>query len=1061
MARELSATLEEAQKWGIITYPYLIAKIRRKWGGVIRYDFEQLYDGGGLAEEKIIGMGTVSEDGVSGTQRFYLDRFQAEKSGYINQIRVDADAPMNINVGIYADESGEPGARLSVNNGWTAIPMGWSAVTIPSVYLTEGTYYWLAYTGYTNRLRTHTQTADVRYKAVSGSNWQLPDPAGSGFTTVTTSNRLIASWQSGAAAEYDGPHCAVVPSDGSLIRLRVTEGGDNLKLYYQRITDPDEYSEFWEWNYLSIYNVLAVASCAIKAPFYDFGGDSICAALFKFNNNPNDSKGNNNLTAVNSPTYDSGDKKEGTHCIDFERSSTQYCAIADGDLDVGFPGKSGTPEQSFSICGWFKLEAVDVYQGLVCKYITSSPKRSYGITVNASGYVSFLIGYNNGANASSITFDTPLSAGIWYHIKATYNATNNQMRLRIWDDNAGALLDAVKEGTAAGDMSPTDAPLEVGAYNDGTNTMDGKTDEVVIFRDVLTDDEHDLIIAGLNGRKVAQAYINADRELYLRESTDDGASWGSWGLITYTATTSIWGFSAAYKPNGDLGLFWIDQQTIVRDIRVDGAWGGQVNYNPFSQNLSGIAVIYNEDWELVVTGKDADEQWSVWSVVLGDGNRVVAGTWSDFEVIIARETTEPYEYNSPFLVRTDTTRLFFVESVTIDEQTDHIFYSQMPPTAYHDEGLWLEPVPMEPESIHGLAINEEGAHAWLTNANSVYRAISTDEELDITNKLLIVDANQSPDIQRGTLKISVDNSAGVYNSFDRIGDEITLGIGYKTGAGNEYSLMSSFWITHYELRSPEYKFWYAIFAPGILGTLYIEAQGAWDFLRRYRTRRPHSWAEGEKSVLELLKYFFARAGLNFAVLSSSDAVNNFKPEFESTRSTKYSTIIKNLLKMIPDQVFQREATIYLRNPTEAESVDWIYHNLLGTANLVYRGKYGTSAQDPNRAEVWTDTEMKAEADWEQIKKVRDRLSRITTPTYPDLTRATERVEAELRRAEVLTSEQGWLFAPVNCGLEPWDKLQITDQVAGVATIIRRAIRVKLHWDAKNWDYSQQVILGAD
>jgi hypothetical protein len=246
----------------------------------------------------------------------------------------------------------------------------------------------------------------------------------------------------------------------------------------------------------------------------DFSGDPYCVALFKFDGNPNDSKGSNNLTAVNSPTYDSGDKKEGTHSIVFSKASVQYCSIDDVNLDVGFPGKSGTPEQSLSICGWFKLEAVDVYQGLVCKYVTSSPKRSYGVAIGADGKARFMLGYNNGANASAIIFDTPFEAGKWYHIKATYNATNNQMRLRIWDDNAGALLDAVKEGTAAGDMSPTDAPLQVGAYNDGTNTMDGKTDEVVIFRDVLTDDEQDQIIAG--------TYVMPAVEFVPRKDAYDG-----------------------------------------------------------------------------------------------------------------------------------------------------------------------------------------------------------------------------------------------------------------------------------------------------------------------------------------------------------------------------------------------------------------------------------------------------------------------------------------------------------------------------------------------------------
>jgi len=252
-----------------------------------------------------------------------------------------------------------------------------------------------------------------------------------------------------------------------------------------------------------------------------------------------------------------------------------------------------------------------------------------------------------------------------------------------------------------------------------------------------------------------------------------------------------------------------------------------------------------------------------------------------------------------------------------------------------------------------------------------------------------------------------------------------------------------------------------IFPTGIIGTLVIEAQDAWDFLRRYKTRRPYSWAAEQKSVLELLTFFLARAGLTVEVLSSSDAAVNFKPEFNISRSENYRTAIKNLLKMIPDQLIFREYKAILRNPTTAEPEDWIYNNILGTANLVYRGRYGTSAYDPNRAEVWGDTFMKMEADYPQIQKMRDRLSRVTTPTYPNLARAEERGLSDLRKAEILTGEESWMAAPTNCGLEPWDKIKITDSIGGVTNIYRRVIRITTHWNAKHWQYQQIVTLGAD
>lgn len=166
------------------------------------------------------------------------------------------------------------------------------------------------------------------------------------------------------------------------------------------------------------------------------------------------------------------------------------------------------------------------------------------------------------------------------------------------------------------------------------------------------------------GANVFQVYVNGSRQLYVRESADSGASWGSWTYLGLTSTISIHGFSAAYKPNGDIGMFWIDGANIYRSRRIAGEWEEPAAWDKTTGDLSGVAVIYNEDWELAVTGKDSSNQWSVWSIVYGDGNRVSSGTWSDLEVILQRGTTEPYEYHAPFMIRTDTTRLYFVEKYT-------------------------------------------------------------------------------------------------------------------------------------------------------------------------------------------------------------------------------------------------------------------------------------------------------------------------------------------------------------------------------------------------------------
>lgn len=229
----------------------------------------------------------------------------------------------------------------------------------------------------------------------------------------------------------------------------------------------------------------------------NIANDPNCVALWKFDNDANDSVGGNDLTEVNTPAYDSVNKKEGTHSIDLELGSVECCVRADGDLDANFPGKSGTSEQSFSICEWVKPETVggSAHYIIISKYFYSAGNRTFSVSLRNT-VIRFLIGYNAGANSTAIDFNTGMVAGRWYHVAVTYNHTNNAMIIRIWDDNAGDFLDANKVGAAGGDMSPTAADLEVGRWDGGGNEFDGLIDELAFFKDVLTDDEIDRIRAG-------------------------------------------------------------------------------------------------------------------------------------------------------------------------------------------------------------------------------------------------------------------------------------------------------------------------------------------------------------------------------------------------------------------------------------------------------------------------------------------------------------------------------------------------------------------------------------
>lgn len=552
------------------------------------------------------------------------------------------------------------------------------------------------------------------------------------------------------------------------------------------------------------------------------------------------------------------------------------------------------------------------------------------------------------------------------------------------------------------------------------------------------------------GARVAQFYVNSALQLYWRQSTTNGASWGEWALIGTLNNSPNIQLAATYFNTSQIRVYYTKNNWIYYNTYDGASWGSWYGNTRTIYYPTGLAACYLDDFRLVETGQSFD----------GDNLLLPIGP-GELTPIILRESTEPFTFAAPSLAITDTIRLFFVENFTQEEQTHRVWYSYTPLGSDWAASPWLEPQPMNIETHYGLDITQVGSYAWLSNGNKVYRALTTANELDITSRILEVDMRIYPDIRKGSLKLVLDNTGGWYNSLKRIGDEITIGIGYHTSAGAEYSLGPSFWITKQKLVAPPWYPLRMIYPVGIIGTLVLETEDAWRILYRYRTRRHLSWGAGTNSVKELLQFFLARAGLSVDVISESSAIQNFKPAFEVKAGTSYRTAIKNLLKMVPDQLVFREAKVYLRNPTTDEPVDWTYHNLIGTNLLVFRGKYGESAWDPNRAEVWGDTFMKTVANYPQIQKVRDRLSRVTTPTYPSLARATERADAELRRAEILTGEDSWMNAPTNCGLEPWDKLQITDINAGVSNIIRRVIRIKTYWNLRHWAYQQIMTLGAD
>ena len=575
-----------------------------------------------------------------------------------------------------------------------------------------------------------------------------------------------------------------------------------------------------------------------------------------------------------------------------------------------------------------------------------------------------------------------------------------------------------------------------------------------------------------HGSEVLAFRIGTNGHIYRCDSSDNGASWGSWadgGDIIGTAAD--FRVAACHKDNGDAIVLYSNGTTLYRRRRLSESWEAAAEWTNSLQSISGVSVMHEGDWNVLITGIRATDIDGIWTCIFGDGYSQSAGTWSALEDLIERGATEPYEYTAPSLSFPDVIRCFFVERFTQAEAEYRLYWSHSLASAEYVSNLWREPVPFNLTAQYGLAMTYKSPYVWLTSANKVYRASYSPASEEITNDVLEIDFRQYPHKRRGYCKIVLDNTNGKYNTFDKLGWQVEISPGYHTnrtngggtgwdGKGNEWSPGPTFWVTDYKFISPPWYPLRMIFPPGVQGTLVLYTEDPWKMLKRWKARRPYSWAVGEKNLFQMLAFLFARIGLEFSTLSYSSAMVNFEPEFTMKRGYSAYWAVKKILSWCPDQLFFRGCYGYTKNPTADEAVYDTFHTTLGNTNLVFRGKYGTSAWEVNRAQVWGDTLRVERQNWDQIDKVFDRLSRVTTPDYPNTTRATERALAELRTSEIETGADTWVHVPTHCGLEPYDVIQITDLIAGISDIKRRVLGIRWYFNRKHYHYHQFLDLGA-
>jgi len=543
-----------------------------------------------------------------------------------------------------------------------------------------------------------------------------------------------------------------------------------------------------------------------------------------------------------------------------------------------------------------------------------------------------------------------------------------------------------------------------------------------------------------------------DAHLYRCESSDNADNWGSWidmGDVSGGVGSRL---AACFKDADEAIVLYSIGGTLYRRRWNGSAWESAAAWSNSLSYITGIAVTYMGDWNIVVTGIDGDGRRGVWTCVLGAGYSAAADSWSALKEVMIAESGANVVYHSPSLSMPDVFRMFFVEYLTAAEVYQRPYWSHSLATADFISNLWREPIPFNLDCDYGLDLCYKSPYVWLSRPSRVWRAPISPPSVELTDSLLSVSSRIIP--YRGGIDISLRNDDRRFNSIGQ-GDyeaikkasEILISWGYHTSAGKETGGFDpTTWIESWEYFTRDGH-----------SEFILHSVDGWDLLDRWRARRQFTWSYGSKNIYQLLALIFARAGLELSAFSTSTAIVNQYPAFTINPGESGLTAVKRLLAMIPDVIFFVRDTAYLKNPLASDSSQYSY----GTDHRILEASYRELAQKANRAQVFGVDVFTEDWDWDEISLVYDRLAQASDINIFDTTKAHQRGEAILRGADI-EGINGHILVPMNCGQDLFDVIAITSPQTGLNASKRRVLSLTRTWtlNKPKSRYSLSVGLGA-
>lgn len=229
----------------------------------------------------------------------------------------------------------------------------------------------------------------------------------------------------------------------------------------------------------------------------DFTTDANCVALWRFESGAltTDDIGTNTLTN-NGAAEDTTNYMEGECCADFERGDVAYLYIEEGDLDAGYPLKTGDTAMVISLAFWALPESdpTSSYRHVIYSNWNDLECKGFEVGIFASGgpklYVS--MGY---LGSSETWFPATLSAGTKYHVGVAFDGVNKTCLIRVWDDTAETATSYTHTFSNGLVLGGYDLVIGNSARKISSHAYDGLVDELVVFNALRTATAFDMMRA--------------------------------------------------------------------------------------------------------------------------------------------------------------------------------------------------------------------------------------------------------------------------------------------------------------------------------------------------------------------------------------------------------------------------------------------------------------------------------------------------------------------------------------------------------------------------------------